>query len=122
MSSGSIRQTILMFDTAVYRLTAIKKAVYKFSGRCLINIQLVGERQVRLTVECQDAAINVEDLKREIQCEVTDQELREVILDETAGVRNLLLAEAFSATSLIEPEGTDADYLLDPLQISDPDA
>jgi hypothetical protein len=42
--------------------------------------------------------------------EVLDQELRETIAEETAGIRNLLLAQAFSKTSLIDPELETADY------------
>lgn len=33
-----------------------------------------------------------------------DQDLREIVSEETEGVRNLILAHAFSKTTLIKPE------------------
>jgi hypothetical protein len=36
-------------------------------------------------------------------------------------VRNLLLAQAFAQTSLLDPQGEQADYHDDPLNISRPD-
>jgi hypothetical protein len=42
--------------------------------------------------------------------EVLDQELREIIAEETVGIRDLLLAQAFSKTSLIDPELETCDY------------
>jgi His-Xaa-Ser system protein HxsD len=43
-------------------------------------------------------------LLREFEKEVLDQDLREHIKKETADYRNLILAHAFSKTSLIEDE------------------
>ena len=42
--------------------------------------------------------------------EVLDQELREEIASESRGVRDLLLAHAFSKTSLIDSEMETAEY------------
>ncbi|MDB5386518.1 MAG: hypothetical protein JWM11_2164, partial [Planctomycetaceae bacterium] len=83
MNNNSVRRETLLIDTGVYRLTAIKKALYKFSGRCLLNIELTGERGVRVAIECADPLVDMQELIREIHCEVTDQELREVVLEET---------------------------------------
>lgn len=121
VTNNSSRQAILTFDTSVYRLNAIKKAAYKFGGRCIVNITLTGECEASLVVECSNPLIDLQDLIREIHCEVADQELREVVLAETVGVRNLLLAQAFSATSLIEPEESSVDYQDDPLRICESD-
>lgn len=109
-------------DTAVYRLTAIKKAAYKFSGRCVVQIRLVDQQTAEVQLEASAASVDLQNVRRDFLREVTDQELREVVLEETAGVRNLLLAQAFSSTSLIpDDEGVD-DYQLDPQRISRPDA
>ena len=112
---------MLTFDTAVYRLSALKKAAYKFSGRYLVSVALTGEKQATISVSCNDPAIDLQSVLHDIHREVTDQELRELILEETAGVRNLLMAQAFSATSLIETNVDTQDYLADPLGITAPD-
>lgn len=117
MSTSFQPPTLVKLDSAVYRLNAIKKAAYKFAGRCMINISTSEGREVTLAVDCHDPQIDVPTLLREIHAEITDQELREVVLEETAAVRQLLLAQAFSATSLIEPEAETADYRVDPTRI-----
>lgn len=122
MSSSSSSTCVLIFDTAVYRLTALKKAAYKFSGRCIVNIELTGDRHATLTVQSSDPSAALQPLITAIHREVIDQELREVILEETSGLRNLLLAQAFSATSLIEPRVDTEDYTSDPLGITASDA
>ena len=100
---------IVTLDTIVYRLDAIKKAAYKSGGLFHILIeQHDGMTEVRLKpkelCDCPDA------MAGEFCNEVLDQELRETIAEETAGIRNLLLAQAFSKTSLIDPELETADY------------
>lgn len=117
MNTNSLPLAVLTFDTAVYRLTALKKAAYRLSGRCAVTIDLVGDRTATLSLHCPDSSADLQDLIREVHREVTDQELREVVLAETAGIRNLLLAQAFSATSLIDPEEETIDYRLDPMGI-----
>lgn len=112
----------LNLDTAVYRLTAIKKAAYKFSGRCLVQIRMSGPQTAEVLLEAAASTTDLQPLKQEFLREVTDQELREVVLEETAGVRNLLLAQAFSSTSLIQCEEGADDDTLDPQQIRLPDA
>lgn len=121
MSQDSQSPCILTFDTAVYRLSALKKAAYKFSGQYRINIAVVEDGQATMTVSCADPSVGMQSVLSALQREVTDQELREVILEETVGIRNLLLAQAFSATSLIEPNVDTEDYMSDPLGVSAPD-
>lgn len=113
---------VCTFDTAVYRLSAIKKAAYRLSGRCIVNIELPDPRSAHVTLQCHDASADLPKILVDFHREVTDQELREVVADETAAVRSLLLAQAFSQTSLIAPELEDADYLAEPKGISASDA
>jgi len=64
---------------------------------------------------------NFDFLAGEFQNEVLDQELREAVAEETKGIQNLLLAQAFSATSLLDPLGECADEGVDPLNIRSSD-
>jgi His-Xaa-Ser system protein HxsD len=92
------------FDHSVYRLNAIKKAAYKYGGLFHVLVRdKATTAQVCLTPKdgCTD---NPESVARDFCNEVLDQELREAIAIETSGIRNLLLAHAFSKTSLIDSE------------------
>jgi His-Xaa-Ser system protein HxsD len=114
-------EVLLRFQLSIYRLAAVKKAAYRFGGRCFIHLTPCGadEVEVRLVPKTQDADIGT--LAGDCTNEVLDQELRELIAEETSAVRNLLLAQAFSATSLVDPVGETADYRTDPNGIARPD-
>lgn len=93
------------FDSRVYSLEAVKKALYKFSDRFSSRIALSqDERQIQ--VELTPSKAFREDTWAEsleqLHTEVLDQDLRETIFRETEAVRNLILAQAFSKTSLLD--------------------
>jgi His-Xaa-Ser system protein HxsD len=107
----------LEFDLAVYRLSAIKKAAYRFGDR--FHVQLAGGQHDRVQVVLipKTDADDAEFWAGEFCNEVLDQDLREVVAEETSAIRNLLLAQAFSATSLLDELGDRGDYLTDPMAI-----
>ena len=107
----------LSFDTRVYRLTALKKAAYRFGDRCHIHLYPGPDTQVTVTLRAKDPQLNLLRLAGEYQNEVLDQDLREIVAEETAGICNLLLAQAFSATNLIDKHADTGDYKLDPAHI-----
>lgn len=92
---------VVNFNAAVYGLNAIKKAAYKFGCHFYFLI----EEHDRLTEVwlipkncCESPCACI----REFCDEVLDQELRQRVTAEMAGIRNLLLAQAFSATSRVD--------------------
>jgi His-Xaa-Ser system protein HxsD len=104
----------LPFETVVievnilnYSLTALKKAAYRFADRCTI---IFGDR-VSDRVQLQFATAGTtpnEALPEVVQGffrEALDYEIREKITAETAPVRNLILAHAFSRTRLSDGAG-----------------
>lgn len=111
----------LTFDLSVYRLAAIKKTAYKFAGRCYVQIATSDSQTAFVSLRTKAPDDPIQQLAGDFGNELLDQELREEILAETAAVRNLLLAQAFSATSLTDAVGENADYRTDPLRISHPD-
>src|SRR5579862_6273414 len=100
---SEISELTLEFDPKIYSLTAVKKAAYKFGDRCHVQIEKVGERQTRVTLRPKRTMENLHFLAGEFRNEVLDQDLRETVAQETEGIRNLLLAQAFSETSLLDP-------------------
>jgi His-Xaa-Ser system protein HxsD len=122
MSTTQPTPVVIELDTAVYRLAAIKKAAYRFGDRCHILIEPAGGTKIRVALTAKRLLDNPQFLAGEFQNEVLDQELREVVAAETEGVRNLILAQAYAQTSLLDPQGDTADYHDDPLGISASDA
>src|SRR5437868_6622022 len=111
----------LEFDLGVYRLSAIKKAAYKFAGVCHVSIENISPERARVRLTAKRVMDNVTHLAGEFQNEVLDQDLRETISAETRTIRELLLAQAFSATTLLVPDADTVDYRQDPLGIAQPD-
>jgi His-Xaa-Ser system protein HxsD len=109
-------------DGNVYRLAAVKKAAYKFAGSCFVEVDQPEQGAIRIRLRAKGDSQLPPDIASEFQNEVLDQELRESVADETKSVRDLLLAHAFSQTSLIDRAGEVADYVDDPLGIRQPEA
>lgn len=94
-------------DTTVYSVLALKKAAYRLADRCSVVIGVPEETRVAISFTCagsngEDA---VRDCVRRFFEEAGDYDLRERIANETAPLRNLILAHAFSRTKLIEGSG-----------------
>lgn len=113
-------------DPSICRLTALKKAAYRCSDRYRVHLQPQPDGRVRVELMAKESRErgthpgpdSLSDAARLDFCgEALDQELREMVAEETLGVRNLLLAQAFSATSLLDPEGETGDPDADPLGI-----
>lgn len=104
-------------DLAIFSLTSIKKVAYRFGDRCYVELTAPTENTLRITLNPKTAVVRDDELEGEFRNEVLDQDLRERVLTETEGVRNLLLAQAFSQTSLIGNEGEAVPYDEDPLGI-----
>lgn len=96
----------LEIDLRVYRLSAVKKALYRLGRRYVGTITLLeADRASVVLYQTPDAPPGDADHARTaLLREVLDQELREHIADETGAIRNILVAQAFSKTSLFDDE------------------
>jgi His-Xaa-Ser system protein HxsD len=93
----------VLFDLSIHSQTAIKKAVYKFAGDCSAILTIKGPNGIEARLAFPDCAtVPTKKAIVEALCnEVIDQDLREQIARETEATRNLILAQAFSKTSLL---------------------
>ena len=98
----------LYFEIAATSLDAVQRAAYRLSDRLSCDIA-TRDGAVVVTVHPADAGADVDALLGELRNEVLDQTLRERIRAETADVRNLVLALAFSKTGLVEGDGARDD-------------
>ncbi len=89
-------------DLRVYRLAAVQKTAYRLARRCTAVLgELRGETlPVTLTFAADTSEPEALAATRHFFQELLDQELREKVAAETASLRPLLLALAFSRTGL----------------------
>ena len=92
----------LVIDLRVYRLAAVQKAAYRLAARCTAVLGDVGETSVavHLMFPAPLSEARALEVARMFFQELLDQELREQIAVETAPLRNLILAHAYSRTGL----------------------
>ncbi len=92
----------LELDSSLYAIEAVQKAAYRFIDRLTVYLSLDGTLvicELSRTPGCStELSVLADDFKREL----LDQQLRLQIKNETADVRNLVLAYAFSRTGLQE--------------------
>jgi His-Xaa-Ser system protein HxsD len=93
----------LTINTQIYGLEAIKKTAYKFADRASIVINPAGADAVSISFIFvgRHAASEPDQLIADFGNELLDQDLREIIKRESTPLRNLILAHAFSRTSLL---------------------
>jgi His-Xaa-Ser system protein HxsD len=92
-----MKEDVIIFDAHVFSLDTVKRALYRFSDKCSLDIQMEDNViTVALQSEFKDDWID------KIKNEVLDQDLRDTLSQETANIRTLILANAFSNTGLIE--------------------
>lgn len=99
----AVRMTI---DLRTYRLSAVKKAAYRMADRFTAILGTIADEQLPIvfTFKPGVAEANVLKAVRLFFQELLDQDLREHVADETAPMRTLILAQAFSKTDLIRRE------------------
>lgn len=104
MKSEETSDIDLYFDSRVFSLDTIKKALYRFADLCSFDILLI-DQQIKVTLHVLTPAnqSTINGLCFRIRNEVLDQDLRDTISKDTANIRTLILANAFSNTGLIEP-------------------
>jgi His-Xaa-Ser system protein HxsD len=94
----------ISLSTSIYSVEAVKKAAYKFADRTSIIINPGPDSTISLVFNFSGKYEN-NDPKQVIADffnELLDQDLRERIKKETEPLRNLILAHAFSRTSLAD--------------------
>lgn len=107
------------FDLRLVRLNSIKKAMYRFTADYIATISQPSDCEAVVTLTPKQAG---KACRIEANCfpnEVIDQDLREIVAEETQQVRNILLAQAFSGLAITDSMGELADYRDDPMHIAD---
>lgn len=92
----------LVVDLRAYRLTAVQKTAYRLATQCTAILGDVTETSVSVTLTFPTVTPEAPALEvgRLFLQELLDQELRAQIAIETAPLRDLILAHAYSRTRL----------------------
>jgi His-Xaa-Ser system protein HxsD len=96
----------LVFDQATVDLDALQRSAYALAAELTADIRVCGSDYV-CTLFPRTPDIASDGLKHRFRAEVNDQVLRVRIAKETAPLRNLVFALAFSQTGLAEAEAED---------------
>jgi His-Xaa-Ser system protein HxsD len=95
----------ITFDSKVYSIETLKKSAYRYINVFSIDFEVNGDKVLsKLHFNKKFTNSQCTHYIDEFKKEVLDQDLRETIKIETESVRNLILAKAFSKTSLIDDE------------------
>ncbi len=124
MSAGDQRPETgahLVIDTAIYSVSAIMRAAYKFTDRCAVSLEGHGEDRssvsVTLTPKRSPDQTSLRELTDAFMNELLDQRLRELLEAEFGPVRELIVAHAFADANLLDANRDEGDYATDPLGI-----
>jgi His-Xaa-Ser system protein HxsD len=90
----------LSLDSSVYSLSVIQKSCYALMHLFSVNISRY-ENNFLLKIQPLSSDLSSKELEGLLLDELLDYSLREKISEKTEGVRNLILANAFSKTKLI---------------------
>ncbi|WP_422929256.1 His-Xaa-Ser system protein HxsD [Singulisphaera sp. PoT] len=104
----------VIVDPRIHRLSAVKKAAYRVGDRCFVKLEALADGGMRVGLTAKSRDFDPAALEGDFLNELLDQDLREAIAEETQGVRNLLMAQAFSG---LAGEADTADFRDDPLDI-----
>jgi His-Xaa-Ser system protein HxsD len=98
----------VVFDATAFPILVVQKACHSLSRLASFDISQIDEKS-RISVNVHPKIKDVGLLLQSLREEVLDQRVREVVRAETEGVRNLILAHAFSRTGLISDDSTEVE-------------
>jgi His-Xaa-Ser system protein HxsD len=110
--------TRVSLDLAIYSISAIQKAAYRFAHRCAISLESDGPSRVEVVLTPLKPGDETRSISNALLTELLDQNLRELVANETAPIRDLILAQAFSNFPLVDPAGETGDSASDPIGIT----
>jgi len=109
----STESAVVRFDSALFSAEVILKACYWLSRDflCEVEVEQTGSIRVTVTRRQSSSAESIPDAIEQLRQMVSDFALREKIESKTSGIRDLLLAKAFSEAGLLEdpPSGVFGD-------------
>ena len=101
-------------DTSIYSVDAILRAAYKLSDRAYWLLDGRDDDRVVVFAMGKRASDDVEPVALAFTNELVDQQLRIRLEAQFGGIRDTIVAQAFSEGNLLDPARDDGDYRADP--------
>ena len=89
-------------DSEVYGIKTALKVAHEFSNRCVSNVSRTDSGKIRIFISRKDNSSDLEVIAGDLLNSLADHRLREILNEETAPVRNLILAHALRNANLGE--------------------
>jgi His-Xaa-Ser system protein HxsD len=103
LEDGALRLTL---STKIYSIGAILRSCYWLTDRCYVHLAPASEGHVDVTLLAKvGKEATTSSAASEILNQLVDNQLRVSIQQETATVRELIVAQAFSDVDLIDDRG-----------------
>jgi His-Xaa-Ser system protein HxsD len=112
--------TAVSVSLEIASMEAILKACYWLSAECVCSVSHPQQNQATVSIEIRHGSVsNLSTVRERFNSLVYDFALRERVTQATAGVRDLLLAKAFSEAGVLDdsPQGIFGD----PIEEAKPD-
>lgn len=96
----------LEVDLNVFSTNTVKQASYKYTDRCSFSFEMLDKGKLKVIIQYLNSISEQEKeaILLSFNNEILDQDLRAQISEETEELKNIILANAFSNTKLIELE------------------
>lgn len=111
-------RALIEISTAVYHLVAIFRTCYTFTGRSFLFLAPAGPERIRVYLKAKNKNINLTDVTGDFCNELINQQVRYDLAQETAVVRQLIVAQAFAEGNLLDERITTGDTTDDPFGIT----
>ena len=104
-------QRVADFDLRAFSLDAVKRAMYRLGDRGHFELKVISDLLAQVVVTPRANVLDMDYFIGELRREVLDQDLRGQIAQETQGLRDLIIAQAFSRLAMLDPTGESAGLL-----------
>jgi His-Xaa-Ser system protein HxsD len=113
-----LHSAVIAVDLTIYGMPALLRTLYRFTADFFVYVARRAGTSVDVYLTSKEGAPTPLDLAGRFVNALLDEQLRCVIAEETRAVRELIVAEAFAASGLIDDSEAEADYHADPRRIA----
>jgi His-Xaa-Ser system protein HxsD len=109
----------ILLDSALYSTEAIFKTCYLFLDDCYLFVETTGPvGPIKVYFSPLDESKDLIGIIGEFSNRLIWQEVRQKVADETQLLREIIAAQAFTETGVLDRTLQEADYNIDPLGIA----
>ena len=104
------REVILLVDESIYSREALLRTCYWFTDRCYLFVSRPGPNQFSVRIRAKAGLPSLESISGDFENALIDHQVRQDVERDTARLRELIVAKAFSEGDLEDaPIGDDRD-------------